>query len=116
MYGDAVFSTLMLLSLKKKLSELVKEVPSFYLIKREVRCQDEIKQKVMEKVSGAFGGYKINRLDGIKVNMGKHRWLLIRPSGTEPVFRVFAQSMQRRDAEALAQEGVRVIQEIRSAI
>jgi len=116
MYGDAVFSTLMLLSLKKKLSELVQEVPSFYLIKREVRCQDEMKQKVMEKVYGVFSGYRISRLDGIKVNMGKHRWLLIRPSGTEPVFRVFAQSEQRSDAEALAQEGVRAIQESRSAI
>ncbi|MEM0146307.1 MAG: hypothetical protein QXH39_06120 [Conexivisphaerales archaeon] len=116
MYGDAIYSTIMLLSLNKPLNELSKEVPFFYLIKREVRCQDEIKQKVMEKVSEAFKGYKINKLDGIKVYMGKHRWLLIRPSGTEPVFRVFAQSTKRKDANALASEGVKIIQENKSLI
>ncbi|MDG6926912.1 MAG: hypothetical protein JRN01_00365 [Nitrososphaerota archaeon] len=116
MYGDAIYSTLMLLSLKEPLSRLAREVPFFYLIKREVRCQDEIKQKVMEMVSAAFRGYRINRLDGIKVSMGKHRWLLIRPSGTEPVFRVFAQSTQRKDAEIIAGEGVRAIQESKSSI
>ncbi|MGC8661548.1 MAG: hypothetical protein ACP5TZ_03485 [Nitrososphaeria archaeon] len=116
MYGDAIYSTLMLLSFNEPLSELAKMVPFFYLIKREVRCQDEIKQKIMEKVSIAFSGYRINKLDGIKVRMGKHRWLLIRPSGTEPVFRVFAQSAQRKDAEALASEGVRIIQDSKSSI
>lgn len=116
MYGDAIYSTLMLLSLNEPLSELARKVPFFYLIKREVRCEDEIKQKVMEKVSTAFSGYRINKLDGIKVKMGKHRWLLIRPSGTEPVFRVFAQSVQRKDATALASEGVRIIKESKSSI
>ncbi len=116
MYGDAIYSTLMLLSFNEPLSELAKMVPFFYLIKREVRCQDEIKQKIMEKVSIAFSGYRINKLDGIKIRMGKHRWLLIRPSGTEPVFRVFAQSAQRKDAEALASEGVRIIQDSKSSI
>jgi len=116
MYGDAIYSTLMMLSLNKSLTELVNVVPSFYLIKREVRCQDEIKQKVMERVSEAFKGYKVNRLDGLKIFMGKHRWLLIRPSGTEPVIRVFAQSVQRKDAEALAKEGVRIIQKSKSSI
>ncbi len=116
MYGDAIYSTLMMLSLSEPLSELVKKVPTFYLIKREVRCQDEIKQRVMELVLDAFKGYKVNGLDGIKVFMGKHRWLLIRPSGTEPVFRVFAQSVQRKDAEALARDGVRAIQKSKSSI
>ena len=34
---------------------------------------------------------RVNTLDGVKYTLADHSWLLIRPSGTEPVLRVYAE-------------------------
>ncbi len=40
----------------------------------------------------------VDTFDGIKYNLADHSWLLIRPSGTEPVLRIYAEA---RDPEAV---------------
>ena len=34
----------------------------------------------------------VERRDGVKLNLGETAWLLVRPSGTEPVLRVYAEA------------------------
>ncbi|MCI4349629.1 MAG: hypothetical protein L3J93_05385, partial [Thermoplasmata archaeon] len=48
--------------------------------------------------------------DGIKVYRSGG-WILVRPSGTEPIVRVFAEAQSAGAAEALASEGVRGVEE-----
>lgn len=48
---------------------------------------------------------RINTLDGIKYYMADHSWLLIRPSGTEPVLRIYAEAPTREDVQALLKVG-----------
>jgi phosphomannomutase len=49
---------------------------------------------------------KIDTLDGVKYCMADRSWLLIRPSGTEPVLRIYA--------EARTLEAVKVLLEVGS--
>ena len=47
----------------------------------------------------------INNADGVKYVLADGSWLLIRPSGTEPVLRIYAEAMDDVGVQALLQAG-----------
>jgi len=52
---------------------------------------------------------QVNRLDGVKLILEDGSWLLLRPSGTEPVVRLYAEASTEPQLEALIAEGRRLI-------
>jgi phosphoglucomutase len=48
---------------------------------------------------------KTNRTDGVKFIFEDGSWLLMRPSGTEPLVRIYAESESSKDLEVLLDEG-----------
>jgi phosphomannomutase len=50
----------------------------------------------------------LNTRDGVKYLLANDSWLLIRPSGTEPVLRVYAEAHDERMVTALLAEGARL--------
>lgn len=48
---------------------------------------------------------KVDTLDGIKFYMADQSWLLIRPSGTEPVLRIYAEARSTQAVTALLEAG-----------
>lgn len=121
-YGDAALATLRLLEIVsregKSLSEMASGLPRLKLIKIAIRCEDEIKRLVLEmateRLKKKFNGenYILLDIDGSKFVFEDNRWLLIRPSGTEPIFRVFAEAEDEETARQLAEEGERVVKEV----
>jgi phosphomannomutase len=64
----------------------------------------------------SVGGAKlqsVNSLDGVKYLFDDDSWLLIRPSGTEPVLRVYAEAREPEMVEALLAHG-RSVAELRA--
>ena len=52
----------------------------------------------------ALAGLKVqsvDRTDGQKLDLGDGRWILFRPSGTEPVVRIYAESADEKETERL---------------
>lgn len=47
----------------------------------------------------------INRLDGVKFLFENNAWMLMRPSGTEPMVRIYAESESQSDLDALLEAG-----------
>jgi len=47
----------------------------------------------------------INRMDGLKFIFNDDSWLLVRPSGTEPVMRIYAETESATDLEVLLEQG-----------
>jgi phosphomannomutase len=47
----------------------------------------------------------VERIDGIKFNLASDGWLLVRPSGTEPLVRVYAEATTTEQVEALLEVG-----------
>ena len=92
----------------KKLSELAKSVPEYFNAKTKVPSEDT--QATMERVKleASELGLKIDTLDGIKI-LYEDGWVLIRPSGTEPIIRIFAEAKKQERAEELMQEGVNMV-------
>jgi phosphoglucomutase len=55
-----------------------------------------------------IGGRRVertNRMDGVKFIFADGSWLLLRPSGTEPVVRIYAESESAKDLEVLLEQG-----------
>ena len=86
-----------------KLSELNERIPQYHQVKRKTSCPEEKKERVMEELAKTAGGEKVDRTDGVKIFV-KDGWVLVRPSGTEPIFRVFSESKTAEQAEHLADE------------
>jgi phosphoglucomutase len=48
---------------------------------------------------------RVNRIDGTKLIFDDGSWLLMRPSGTEPMVRIYAESESRENVEVLLEQG-----------
>jgi phosphomannomutase/phosphoglucomutase len=45
--------------------------------------------------------YCIDRTDGVKL-FPRNGWVLMRPSGTEPIFRIYVETKNKQETEQLA--------------
>jgi phosphoglucomutase len=66
-----------------------------------------LKEKLKEEPT-TIGGRKVkslNRIDGLKIIFEDDSWLLVRPSGTEPLVRIYAESESAKDMEVLLEQG-----------
>lgn len=90
----------------KSLKELVQlvydEVGTFAFDRDDLHITQEQKEDVLAKCHAdkytSFGMYKITRtdkLDGFKYYLDNNTWVMIRPSGTEPVLRVYCEAPDR---------------------
>jgi phosphomannomutase len=48
-------------------------------------------------------------MDGLKLIFGDGSWILIRPSGTEPIFRLYAEANTQKKADKLVAENKSLI-------
>ncbi len=86
-------------SIKELIQEVYDEVGSFAMDRDDRHVSEEVKQDIIKKCAEgyykSFGEYKVERiddLDGFKFRLGNDRWVMIRPSGTEAVLRIYAQA------------------------
>ncbi len=98
-------------SLTEQLNELYARVGKLESGRVGVKLTDEVSKNLKEKLAqepSEIGGKKIekiNRLDGVKFIFADQSWMLMRPSGTEPVVRIYAESENKKDLEVLLEQG-----------
>jgi phosphomannomutase/phosphoglucomutase len=76
----------------ESLSRLFAGLPVYEQMKDRVSCPDELKGRALEALRGVVEAPRVETMDGVKLWYGDGSWILIRPSGTEPVFRLYAES------------------------
>lgn len=96
---------------KKTLSELIENLPKYHLHKTKVQCPHENVEATLKEFKRRIKGREIDDTDGIKILM-KDAWVLVRPSGTEPIYRIYAESKEAEEARKLAEEYRSMIQDI----
>ena len=105
---DGAMSTALILdimaSTEKSLSLLLGELPKYFLEKRKVNCPNKLKIMVLKRLKEEVSGLNINAIDGIKIWFEDKSAILIRPSGTEPIYRIYAEAKTGRRAQELAQK------------
>jgi alpha-D-glucose phosphate-specific phosphoglucomutase len=71
----------------------------------------ELVRRLVDNAPGRLAGQQVaglNTRDGVKYLLADDSWLLIRPSGTEPVLRVYAEGREREAVQLLLDEGARL--------
>jgi len=76
----------------KSFGELIEDIPIYPLMKAKLTCPNEKKSTVMQNLTdsllkGLENVVDIITVDGIGVTL-REGWVLVRPSGTEPVIRI----------------------------
>ncbi|MHB8633136.1 MAG: phosphoglucosamine mutase [Thermoplasmatota archaeon] len=88
----------------KPMSALTAEIPRYALAKDKITVPDDRKKRVLEgirqDVARLSGVKEVDSRDGVKVYL-QEGWVLIRPSGTEPILRVQAEAKEAKTAQAL---------------
>jgi phosphoglucomutase len=98
-------------SLSEQLAALYQRVGRVESGRIGVRLTPELLASLPEKLRREpeqIGGRRIartNRLDGVKFIFEDGSWLLMRPSGTEPLVRVYAETESEKDLEVLLEQG-----------
>ena len=82
-------------------------VPKYYQAKTKVEVGPKKLDAVMRAIERQAKG-EVERVDGIKFWAGDHSWVLVRPSGTEPVVRVFSEAETQEAADQLAKRFAKV--------
>jgi len=125
--GDGILMGLLLVemvahsggTLRELVADLLKKVGPAHYARTDLRLSRPIEKKEMNSrlLAGApasIGGenvIKVANSDGTKYILADDSWLLIRPSGTEPVLRVYAEGRSPQMLKALMAYGEKVAAE-----
>ena len=96
----------------KTISQLIEDVYAkvgkFAVERYDLHINNDLKLSIVDNCKqnkyDSFGEYKVERVedtDGFKFHLGNETWVMIRPSGTEPVLRVYAEAADSDAAIAI---------------
>jgi phosphomannomutase/phosphoglucomutase len=88
----------------EKLSKLIAEQPQYFIEKGKVECPEDKKEKVLEKLLEKVKGANVSTIDGVKIWFEDKSAILLRPSGTEPVYRLYAEAKNQEKALKLIED------------
>lgn len=83
------------------LGELVDELPDYYFVEKEIKCDWEDKGRVIKEILVEHKNKDIELFEGIKINNEKG-WALILPDSERPVFKVYAEGFSEEYAKELS--------------
>jgi phosphomannomutase len=91
-----------------KISELADELPRYEIVKTKITLAPQKVAAGLNALEQHFSDAKPNRLDGLRLDW-PDRWLLVRPSNTEPIVRAIAEADSESEARKLCEEAARVL-------
>ena len=105
---DGAMATALILDIMartgEKLSNLLGELPKYFIEKGKVECPNEFKEKALEKLTEQLNGLNMNTIDGVKIWFEDKSAILMRPSGTESIYRLYAEAKTEEKALQLVKE------------
>jgi phosphoglucosamine mutase len=114
---DGILSSILIIKAleeeNKNLSSFVSEIPRYPTFRKNLTCPEWTKSVVMEKLEKALplNLPKIKEkvtIDGIRLTL-ENGWILVRPSGTEPLIRITVEADSEKMAEEIIDKSVKTV-------
>ncbi|MCH9041519.1 MAG: phosphoglucosamine mutase [Thaumarchaeota archaeon] len=99
-----------LLATGKSLSDEIANLPPSFTTKDKVSCSPENASKLISLLKEEFPSS--DTTDGIKITTDPKNWVMIRPSGTEPIVRVYAEAESQKKLDILMSEYLNKVKSI----
>jgi len=96
---------------EKTLSEEISNLPPSFTTKDKVACSQENSKKLIQSLKEEFSNS--DTTDGIKITSNSKNWVMIRPSGTEPIIRIYGEAESQQKLDALMSK---YLQKVKSVI
>jgi phosphomannomutase/phosphoglucomutase len=97
----------LLASSNKSMSEELAALPPSFTTKDKISCKKEDVDVIISKLLDEFPN--ADTTDGIKIVFDKKNWVMVRPSGTEPIIRIYVESDSEKNLEVLMKEYIQKI-------
>ena len=97
------------LSVRQQIDALFKKVGPVYSVRINLTLDAPVKQRLLSKLERDWNQFdsqrvtKIDRTDGLKMIFADGAWVLMRPSGTEPVVRVYCEAPAQAELDKLVE-------------
>jgi len=117
-YGldDGTFASLKMAEILSRsdtqFSQMIDCIPKYYSSTVNMPFSDQHKFKVIKRLKAKFEqkGFRILDIDGVKAQNDKG-WVLLRPSNTEPLIRIFAEGKTQRKLAQLLELAKKMLKE-----
>ena len=87
--------------------------PSYFMSKNKIQLTPKIDvDAILKKMALKYQNENVNSIDGVKIDF-ESEWVHLRKSNTEPIIRIYTESISQENADALAE---RIIEEIKAII
>lgn len=97
---------------KIALSELFSTLEHIYQYKTKFKCSSrEIAHDIVKKCIMHGSPMKIDTMDGAKIWIDGETWIMVRPSGTEPLIRMYGESNSETLLESKIREYTRIVKD-----
>jgi len=114
---DGILSSILLLKMLEEertpLSSIISALPEYPIVRKSISCPNKLKLKIMheieEKLTGEFPTAREKlAIDGVRLSL-EEGWVLVRPSGTEPLIRITAEAKSKRTVDQIIKKTVRLV-------
>lgn len=95
-----------------RVSEVVSKLSPYYIARRKILCAWEAKATVMRLIHERFQHHKNRIMNGVKIEFGVRKWVLIISDPHQPYFLVTAEGSSQKEAELLADNYAQIIKEM----
>ncbi len=93
---------------ERSVGALRAQVPRYSMVRERLLCPARDIAPSLRLIKGLFSGERLDLTDGVKVTW-PDRWLLARPSATEPVIRLAAEAPTEGEARSLVNRVLEVL-------
>ena len=100
----------LLASSEKTISEQIETLPASFTTKDKISCSQDEAKKIIETLKQE--NPNADTTEGIKIIIDEKSWVMIRPSGTEPIVRVYAEANSQKQLDELMSEYIQKIKSI----
>ena len=86
-------------------------MPQFYQHKTKFSCPIDSRDSIISNIASSLSE-TIDQTDGLKILWNANSWSLIRPSGTEPIIRLFSESDSQTHLDKITENCSKLINDL----